>query len=142
MAPRFIVSRAELGTMIIEPFSLRPSKSMFMPRRCMATGLRLVLLGGLGEFLGDLRLGGAQDDSRLSLPLGLGLLGHRGFQVFGDDDVADLDRLDADAPGLVFSSRISRRRLPSSPRWVSMSASSCVPMMSRRAVWADRTIAR
>ena len=100
MAPRFIVSRAELGTMIIEPFSLRPSKSMFMPRRCMAPGLRLVLLGGLGEFLGDLRLGGAEDDSRLALALGLGLLGHRRLQVLGDDDVADLDGLDADAPGV------------------------------------------
>lgn len=39
MAPSFMDSRAELGTITIEPFSFRPSKSMFIPRSWSATGL-------------------------------------------------------------------------------------------------------
>lgn len=39
MAPRFMVSRAELGTITIEPFSLSPSNNIFIPLRWSATGL-------------------------------------------------------------------------------------------------------
>jgi len=39
IAPRFIESKAELGTIIKDPFSFNPSKSMFMPRSWSATGL-------------------------------------------------------------------------------------------------------
>src|ERR1700752_559183 len=41
MAPRFIVSTAELGTITSAPFSLRPSKSIFIARRCKAVGLSI-----------------------------------------------------------------------------------------------------
>src|SRR5574341_639247 len=37
--PRFIVSTALLGTMTSAPFSLKPSKSMFIARKCNAVGL-------------------------------------------------------------------------------------------------------
>ena len=37
--PRFIVSMALLGTMTRAPFSFKPSKSIFMARRCSAVGL-------------------------------------------------------------------------------------------------------
>jgi hypothetical protein len=38
MAPKFIESIALLGTMMVLPRSLTLSYSMFMPRRCNATG--------------------------------------------------------------------------------------------------------
>lgn len=75
--PNPIVSTAEDGTITIAPFSLMASYSMFMARRWSATGLHR---SGLGEFIGDLCFGLAQDDARPTLAIGLRLARHRVFQ--------------------------------------------------------------
>ena len=54
--PSPIVSTAEEGTITIEPFSLIASYSMFMARKCSATGCPRRFAPRCGELLGDLRL--------------------------------------------------------------------------------------
>jgi hypothetical protein len=60
----------------------------------------LIVFGCLGELLRDLRLGRPEDDPTLAFPFSLGLARHGVFEAFGNDDVADLDRLGGDAPGV------------------------------------------
>ena len=98
--PSPMVSTAEEGTITIEPFSLMASYSMFMARRCRATGLFWYVSRGLGEFFGDLCFRLPQDDARLALSLGLRFARHRVLKCLGDLHVANLHRLHGDAPGV------------------------------------------
>ena len=45
-----MVSSAELGTITIDPFSFKPSNSIFIPLRCNATGLSVYFLLACSNF--------------------------------------------------------------------------------------------
>ena len=76
IAPRFMESNAELGTMTIEPFSFNPSNNMFIPRRCSAIGLFWYCNTCLSEFFCDFGFSSSQNHSGFSLPFCLCLLAH------------------------------------------------------------------
>ena len=59
--------------------------------------------GGFGKLDGDLGFSVAKNQAGLALALRLGLLGHCVLQRLWDADVANLYRLDGDAPGVGFS---------------------------------------
>ena len=90
--PSPIVSTALDGTITIEPFSLIASYSMFIARRCSATGLLMYTVDASREFRRNVRLGRAQDDAGLPFALGLRLPRHRVFERLRDVHVANLHR--------------------------------------------------
>ena len=101
IAPRFIESSADDGTTMTVESPLRiVSYSMFMPAQMERGGMRAVQLASLGELLRDLDFAFAQNDPRLLLAFRLGHARQRVLQVVGHLDVAQLDRLDLDAPRL------------------------------------------
>jgi hypothetical protein len=75
MLPRFMLSTALLGTMIVLPRSLiikHVHAAQVQSNRVIGVGSRR-----LDEFLSDFCLGRAEDDPRLSLALCLRLAAHR-----------------------------------------------------------------
>src|ERR1039457_6910602 len=57
---------------------------------------------GPGELIGDAHFCFAENHARLALALGLGLLGHRIFECLRDANIANLDGLHGDSPGIRF----------------------------------------
>ena len=74
IAPKFMVSSAELGTITIDPFSFKPSNSIFIPLRCNATGLSVYFLLACSNFSADFRFCRSKHDNELFFHVRLGPL--------------------------------------------------------------------
>ena len=95
-----MVSTADDGTITIEPRSLMASYSMFMARRCSATGLSWYTGAACANLSAISVSAVAENDARLPFPFRLRLARHGVFERLRNVHVADLDRLHGDAPGI------------------------------------------
>jgi len=99
MTPRFIESKAELGTMTMDPFSFNPSYSIFIPRNAVLLDYSRIVRW-LCEFLRYFCFCSTKNYPGFSLSFCLCLLAHCISKRLGNDNIPDTHRLTCYSPGI------------------------------------------
>ncbi len=139
--PRFIVSTADEGTITSAPFSFKPSKSMFIARRCNAVGL---LIYALDASANESAICFSDSPSMTRACRSRSACAWRDMASSRSGGMT-ISRISTDCTvtpqGVVRSSMICCNSLSNELRPTRMSASILRPMMSRSAVCAAQSTA-